>query len=58
MAIDQKLTNSENILVWTYEKGPWIIRLDPESNTYIFWTIMTIAGWVESTGVIGIFDNL
>ena len=35
IAIQQKLTNSENICVCTYEKGPQIIHLDPESHTYI-----------------------
>ena len=35
IAIRQKLVNSKNICVWTYEKGPQIICLDPESNTYI-----------------------
>ena len=34
-SIHQKLADLENILVWTYEKGPQSIRLDPESNTYI-----------------------
>ena len=35
IAICEKLADSENICVWTYEKGPRSIRLDPESHTYI-----------------------
>ena len=31
----KKLADSENICVWTYEKGPWVIRLDLKSNTNI-----------------------
>ena len=36
IAIHQKLADSENIRVWAYEKGPRIIRLNPQSNSYIF----------------------
>ena len=35
IAIRQKLANSEIISLWTYEKLPRIICLDPKSNTYI-----------------------
>ena len=31
----KKLADLENICVWNYEKGPWVIRLDLQSNTYI-----------------------
>ena len=35
LAIWKKLADSENIPVWTYEKGPQVIGLNLESNTYI-----------------------
>ena len=34
-AIQKNLTDSENICVGTYKKGPLVIRLDLESNTNI-----------------------
>ena len=35
LTIKKKLADSENICVWTYEKGPQVIRLGLESNTNI-----------------------
>ena len=35
LSIRQKLAALENIRVWTYEKRPWVIRLESESNTCI-----------------------
>ena len=32
---EKKIVDSENICVWTYEKGPRVIRLGLKSNTYI-----------------------
>ena len=35
LTIQKKLADSENICVWTYEKGPQVIWLDLKSNTNI-----------------------